>query len=582
MKLFDQYFEKKFPRSTKDMSHSTIFDCGFGKMIPTDFEELTPNDKIIHQCSNFIQPVGLFAPVFSKIRVRSRTFAVPFHTLVGYDYLEKFYDDTKGEVLEPYTTLYDLAMTSYKDPWNDEVTVPVLQDNTLVDFMNIPTFEYRSVGAICSAIISDPDSPLAKFRISLMKPLAYLKIYNDWYRDENYDYDWNWFLNSFTNRAFSSPIMPSQEFPYIPCTANIMDEEGKLHNVLEVLFTPRFANVGRDYFMGVLPSQQAGDPVRLPLGDEADVFWKSADSDPLSLGAETMKAKSLQQNMFETDEFTDISGNAARRLVAKLGSTAVLDVVQFRTLEAAQSYAERNARGGHRLPEILRSRYNSHVPDAFIPRSIYVGGSVEDVKIDTIFSTAATDRANIGDYTGRGYAAGQSKYTYFKSVLPSMVVTIQTILPVPSYYQGVSKTNTRLSIFDKVIPEFAHVGEQPVMSSEFMINPAFPSGFNPDSIFGYVPRYADWMIHPDEIHGSFRSSLSFWHTSPLLPFMDDNNDPVQNLELTPQLLTLNWYKDCYRIFTFTPEHEIEAVPFRCVNYFKSYKTTCLPKHPKSY
>ena len=573
MSIFGTYFEKKFPRSTKNLSHDTIFDCGFGKCIPTCFEELTPNDKHVFQHSQFVQPVSLVAPAFSKIRVRQRTFAVPFHLIYGYDHLESFYADTKGEILEPYTTLGDLVQISTRDYWDPSVRIPVLSNGSLLDFMNVTTAEFNVASSLKSL-----SEPLASKKVSLVKAMSYLKVWNDWYRDDNYQVDLE---------PIFEIIHSLDTFPYVPASAVVnvaIYQDLEALPLLEYLFTPRMANTGKDYFLGSLPSQQAGDPVRLPLGEEAEVFWKTYNTQYLTAGGEDISAYTVSTSDTKTNRFlaNNLPDFAERRLVVDLAGATGLDIVHFRSLDAAQQYAERNARGGQRLVEILRSRFNSKVPDAFLPRSIYVGGTVEDVKIDTIFASSASGDQKLGDYAGRAYSAGSSQFFYYHSFLPCMLVTMQTIVPVPAYFQGIRKDNCRLTVFDKVAPEFAHVGEQPVMSDEFYVNLMYSSGYNKDAIWGYDPRYSDWMVHLDEVHGSFRDSLRTWHTALTLDYVDSNNNPVQNLEVTPQLLTQNYYRDAQRIFTVTPNYEFLSLPFRCCVHFTEYKTTCLPKHPRSY
>lgn len=588
MSIFTHVRERAPQRSKKDLSHNTIFDTGFGRLVPTLCRELTANDYAVCATSSYIQPTSLFAPAFTKIKVRQRHFIVPYRLLYGNKYLEDFLSDNEGAVYEPYTTLADLAKITITDKWTGTAVIFALQHGQLADFFNIETLPYpgSTTGFSADDIYqSINNTDLGSKKISLIKAMAYIKIWNDWYRDENYQNDYEGIIEAIQN-------LPT--FPYVS-VGDTWDPDWSdtSRNILTDLFTYQFANVGKDYFMGALPFQQAGNPVRIPLGDTAPIFGQYHDT--VTQGLKSIEAAindntdftvgnatSSHSNKFDFVGATASTNTTTARfgldLYADLADAAGIDIVEFRTLQAAQRWYEKNARGGRRLVEILRSRFFAKVPDIFMERSVYVGGTVEDVKIDTVFATNNNGEGQLlGDYAGRAYAAGKSKYYGFHTVEPAMFMTIQTILPVPQYFHGISKDNCRLTVFDKVNPEFARIGEQPVMSDEFFVDYENAANYNKDAIFGYVPRYADYMVAQDEIHGQFRDTLKFWHTG-----LDiEQNQTYPNMELSSQLLTQDYYKDANRIFTLNPVAEFAANPFRCVTYFEFKNKTCLPVNPAS-
>lgn len=589
MSIFTSVKEKIPQRSKKDLSHNTIFDTGFGRLVPVLCNELTADDYAICATNSFIQPTSLFAPAFTKIRVRNRHFVVPYRLLYGDKYLEDFLSDNEGAVYEPYTTYEDLCSILLIDKWTGTPIIHPLQHGQLADFFNIPTLPNQGSDYTAFDISKDiAGTALGAKKISIIKPMAYLHIWNDWYRDENYQNDMGEIFEAIRD-------LPT--FPYVPYTAQWTPswDTNNPRDILVDLYTYQFANVGKDYFMGALPFQQAGNPVRLPVGDIAPVYGINVDDQGWdSTGFKAMRTYISDTTNLKVSPATEWAadpvnnpnyfnvndGNhtGALDLYADLASATGIDIVEFRTLLAAQRWYERNARGGRRLVEVLRSRFGAKVPDIFMDRSVYVGGSVEDVKIDTIFATTNNGNGqNLGDYAGRAYAAGKSKYYGFHTVEPAMFMTIQTILPVPQYYQGLAKDNTRLTVFDKVNPEFSRIGEQPVNSTEFFVDYQNAQNVDTDAIFGYVPRYADYMVHNDEIHGSFRGDLKFWHTGLEL----DQNQTYPNVELSDQLLTQDYYKDANRIFTLAPAAEYAANPFRCVTFFEFKNRTCLPVNPAS-
>lgn len=574
---------KKPKKSFKNLSHSSIRTDEFGRITPINYEEVVGNTTYTLNTKNFIIPRPLFAPAFAKIYVLTRTFFVPNRLL--YPHYDDYYAQTDDSVKEPYTTVKDilnLATQQYNDEFNP------LINGSLGDFIGIPTlvktgthYNGQSVtaAAAAQAAVQANNGKFLNKHINLMKLLAYHKIWLDWYADENYDFD----CAALEKVLEEIPKLPN--YPYIDFNDQVtitINGVSYTYVVLPYLFSYHYACGPKDYYMGALPAQQAGNPVQTPLGAAAPVVMRTQSGQPFISGANMLGGSGNGSNSEVRDYdavtnplgywFTDNHGGQSLvNLFADLSNAVGGNVVEFRTALAAQRFEEKMMRGGSRYPERMRALYGSNIPDPYVQRTQYIGGNVQDVSIDTIFSSAETDGSNarsglLGSYAGRAYSAGESGYKGFFATEPGYFVTLQSIVPMPLYINGFKKDLIRDSFFEKIVPDFVGVGEQPIQACEFFVPWGDTANFDPEHPFGYVPHYSDWCKHDDEVHGDFRGNLGYWHTAMC---GDLFNNTGGNDELNSDILRQYNYKGGQRLFAVTPDDKNRwtNLPFLCKSDF---------------
>ena len=78
------------------------------------------------------------------------------------------------------------------------------------------------------------------------------------------------------------------------------------------------------------------------------------------------------------------------------------------------------------------------------------------------------------------------------------MIGILSILPRTGYCQGIPKHMFKFDRFEYFWPQFAHIGEQPVLNKEL-----FYKGVDVDDEkpFGYQPRYMEYRCNVDRVHG---------------------------------------------------------------------------------
>ena len=88
------------------------------------------------------------------------------------------------------------------------------------------------------------------------------------------------------------------------------------------------------------------------------------------------------------------------------------------------------------------------------------------------------------------------------------LVSVRTDL---TYQQGLNRMFSRNTIYDYYWPTLSTIGEQAVLNKEIY----FDNASDPEGVFGYQERYAEYRYKPSSVTGRFRSNatttLESWH-----------------------------------------------------------------------
>ena len=215
---------------------------------------------------------------------------------------------------------------------------------------------------------------------------AYNLIWNEWFRDENLQ---------------DSVVVDKDNGPDSPSVYVIL-KRGKRH----------------DYFSSALPWPQKGDAVDLPLGTTAPVVH--AGGYPTFTDGTNVEGLRYTASPSNVPNWTGtpLSGGqvywANTALQADLTHATAATINSIREAFQIQRFLEKDARGGTRYIELIRSHFNVVSPDARLQRPEYLGGGSTPVNITPVAQTSSTDATTPqGNLAGFGtvspYGHGFSK-----------------------------------------------------------------------------------------------------------------------------------------------------------------------------
>lgn len=489
--LFSQIPKAQISRSVFDRSHGwkSTFDSGY--LVPFLVDEVLPGDSYKVKF-NFL--ARLSTPI---VPTMDNLFLDTFYFFVPYRLLWKHWEEFNGE------QKYPGANTDYLVP---QTTAP--KDNgfpvgSLEDYFGLPT-------------------GIKGIKANELAARAYALIWNEWFRDENLQNPIN--LSTYADIA----------------TASGLDDVG-LGDAGFIGFHKLLRRGKRhDYFTSALPWPQKGPGVEIGLAGNAPISG-TVPVDLFNLGYKQTNGLAWSSTVFKNIVGVSPSADAvvnwyeqqnARSTVAPAGKgslpftgTADLSLTTAATINSlrqafqVQKLYERDARGGTRYTEILRSHFGVVSPDSRLQRPEYLGGSESPVIINPVVqnsatgvSGAATPQGNLAAY---GLASSTSaKHGFTKSFVEhGIIIGLLNVRADLTYQQGIPRMFSRRTRFDFYWPVLAHLGEQAILNKEI-----YAQGTEEDdNVFGYQERYAEYRYFPSMITGKLRStdpqSLDVWHLS---------------------------------------------------------------------
>lgn len=480
-------------RSVFDRSHTHKSTFNAGYLVPFYCDEVLPGDSFKISATTFARLNTPIVPFMDNLYLDTFFFYVPTRLLWSH------WKNFNGEQKNPGDST-DFVIPTFKNGTTFEV-------DSLGDHFGLPT------GVALNNINSLP------FR-------AYNLIYNEWFRDEN--------------------LIDSVYF----------DDGDGTDDISNFVMLKRCKR--HDYFTSCLPWPQKGDSVDIPLSGNAPVigsgnfvatgsarfmFDNNNTYASMPLGAHTKVGTNIQNTVASSlpGTPTAVPFSAISGLHADLSSVSAATINSLRQAFQLQRMLERDARGGTRYTEILRSHFGVISPDSRLQRPEYIGGRSTPISINPVVQQSSTDSTSPqGNLAAFGVSGSNTKVMSKSFVEHGYIIGLVNVRAALTYQQGVDRMWSRRTRYDFYWPSLAHLGEQAVLNKEI-----YAQGTADDeNVFGYQERYAEYRYGKNQITGKFRSSdpqsLDVWHLAQkfdslptLSPSFINENVPMDRVVAVP-------------------------------------------------
>lgn len=467
-------------RSVFDRSNGWKGSVNAGNLNCFYVDEVLPGDTIQMNESMLARMTTPIFPVMDSCYIDQYFFFVPMRLV--WEHTKEFFGEKD--------------INGWTDP--DEYIIPQLDVDESTRYVGDLAHQF---GIPYAHPAADNQYQLLDDKVNALPFRAYRLIWNEWFRDQNIQQ---------------------------PKLVNTGDTESDT-TLTELLPVARV----HDFFGSMLPSTQLGDSVALSLAsfsrvyasNDATISSATAPADLSSLkmgyitydasGAPVISQGSLARPLIVGTSgqvgAQNSSGSAVNYETTPLNLIAEANTVDVNGLRLAvqtQRILEKLLRAGHRYSEIIRSFFGTISPDARQQRPELLGHSRQYVNMNEVTQTSPY---LAGENTTPLGTVGAYSKTYDKKLAfeysateHGYILGLFCIRHNRSYSQGIEKMWKRKTVFDFYNPSLAHIGEQPVYTSElyaYAYDAAGSVQYTDDPVLGYQEAWAEYRFKPSHNTG---------------------------------------------------------------------------------
>lgn len=513
--LFSQLqINNKPHKGSFDLSYRNIIGCEFGQLIPFDIRECVPSDHFRLSTSTFTRTKPLLSAAYTRFREHIDYYFVPYRLL--WRFSDSAFTETpinnsafaadqdndqpcqmvpfvNGRVLESIVSyLSQLVSTSAGSKhlhddgglYADYTTQQLLTLLGYGDWFAAPGWEF---------VKSLP-------QMSMFRALAYQKIYQDFYRNDQWEP-----LNPSTFNV--DYLTPNSSLLY---PASKLFRQDNFKNALDNNpFAMRYANFPKDIFTGILPRQQYGGTAYAKIDTQFNgstipmsftLSGQSGGSPNVVAHGGTLEvaeqnAEHVEIDFTPQDEPDVIKG---------------MSILNLRYAQALQKYLEITQSHKLNYKSQIKAHFDINVSDDRSDVCKYLGGKVNVFDLNEVTNTNLTG-SNSANIQSNGISSTSCNID-FTAREHGLIMGIYYAEPLLDYSSHISLHNLKVSSDDYFKPEFDSLGLQAANVygiSDFEFSNLYFDKTK-SATLGYLPRYYEYKLVQDNIDASAVKAFPQW------------------------------------------------------------------------
>lgn len=512
-------------RSLFPMSRRTLLSYFHGYLQPVGAPiEVLPGDTWKAKLSAFTRMSTPIVPIMDNIREEIDAFFVPKRIL--WNKTKQFYGEAPSfgiaaQVIEPHCN--PAVNNSYFKPQ----TVSALSTNIL---------KSESFAAAFGLIIDDNSGSANGYLINYLPIWAYLAVYNEYFRDENYQNPYVW------NKDAAG------------LTSGMATIGGA--NVTGLSELPK-VNKDRDLISSILPYQIKGSPVTLSIGgtapvvgvdstgeiktDNIDIHARDGSGGYLDWGVNLKKSGSTDFASFaylweEGMGQHYASGDGSHvSLKADLRSVTAVNVSDLIYAFAYQDFLARAAHFGTRYKEYIYGMFGTTIADATEDIPEYLGRLKFNINVNQVIQTtgfaasSSTELGALGAYSNSGNRGELFNKSFTE---PGYIILVAYTKHQRTYSSGIDRVFLKTELLDYYQPPFANIADVPLMSHLVWLSR------DPETSLGFQEPWFDYKSLMDRCYGLMNPKIDTlgeiwtlaekWTTKPSITgtFMQEDRDAI--------------------------------------------------------